>query len=272
MKIKDSFIDIFSDIIKDHYNNNYISRKVDEITYFKEIVYVLSSNSYWSRYRGPIKWKVLYNKHIEYIKNGFYDELYKRIMYKYIQNKGYSIFKIQSTDISFISNKYCSNLPRNKFYKSKKGLKISSINDINGIPLSLIVSKGSINDSKLLIDTYNEIIINPQTNKYKQSNRHKQYFLADKGYDTTEIRTFLNNKGYQTIIAYNKRNTKNNNKLKKLSNKEKKIYKKLIVVENYYSWIKQFPKLMFVFEKSMNNYKQLLYLATSILIFNRFLI
>lgn len=272
MKIQESFIDIFNDIIKGHYTVNYPSRKVDEITYFKEIVYVLTSNTYWSRYRGPIKWKVLHNKHIEYIKNGFYNELYKRIINQYIQKKGYSILKIQSTDTSFIPNKCCSKLPRNKYYKSKRGLKISSINDINGIPLSLIVSEGSKNDSKLLIDTYNEMTINPQTNKYKQSNRHKQYFLADKGYDTNEVRTFLNNKGYQTIIAYNKRNTKDNNKLKRLSNKEKKIYKKRIVVENYYSWIKQFPKLMFVFEKSINNYKQLLYLATSMLIFNRFLI
>ena len=138
--------------------------------------------------------------------------------------------------------------------------------------MSLIVTEGAVNDSQTLINTYNNMYIDPQTTKYKNSNKHKQHFLADKGYDTNEIRTFLGNKGYDVIIPYNKRNTKDLNKIKQLKIKQKHIYRNRMVIENYYSWIKQFPKLMFVFEKSMNNYQQILYLATSILIFNRFLV
>lgn len=270
MKIKESLINLFQEIISKHYTDNYPSRKVDEITYFKEILYVLRSHTYWSRYRGPINWKVLHNKHMEYIKRGFYDELFKLVIQRYIQSQGYYILKIQSTDTSFIPNKYCKKLPRNKFYKSKRGVKISSINDVNGIPLSLIVTEGSVNDSKVLMDTYNEMYTKPQANKYSKSNRHKQHFLADKGYDSAEIRTTLKNEGYDTIIAYNKRNTKDVSKLKKLTAKEKVIYKKRIKVENYYSWIKQYPKLMFVFTRNMKNFEQLLYLVNCILISNRF--
>lgn len=272
MKIEISFVKIFKDIIKDQYYDNYPSRKINEITYFKEIMHVITSHTYWSRYNGPINWKVLHNKHIEYVKKGFYDRLFRIVIEKYINLQSYYIFKFQSIDTSFIPNKFCNNLPRNKFYKSKKGLKISSINDSNGIPLSLIVTEGAVNDSQTLIDTYRNMYVNPQTIKYKNSNKHKQYFLADKGYDTNEIRTFLENEGYNVIIPHNKRNTKDPNKIKQLKLKQKYIYKNRIVIENYYSWIKQFPKLMFVFEKSMNNYQQLLYLATSMLIFNRFLV
>jgi transposase len=271
MKIQESFIDLFKHIIENKYNEHYPSRKVAEITYFEEIINVITSNTYWSRYKGKINWKVLHNKHIEYIKKGFYDELFRIITKKYIESNKYYIYKIQSTDTSFISNKCCSGLPRNKFYKSKRGVKISSINDINGIPLSLIVTEGSVNDAKILIDTFNNMHVDTHTNNYKHSNRHRQNFLADKGYDTVENRTLIENKGYKVIIAYNKRNTKEPTKLKKLTAKEKVIYKQRIVVENYYSWIKMFPKLMFVFEKSINNYQQILFLATCLLIFNRFL-
>jgi transposase len=271
MKIKDSFIDIFKEIIRGHYTDKYPSRKVKEITYFEEIMYVLNSHTYWNRYRGCINWKVLHNKHIEYVKKGFYDEMFKIVLNKYVKSKGYYIFKTLSTDTSFIANKYCSSLPRNKFYKSKRGIKISSINDVNGIPLSLITTNGSVNDAKIFAETYDNMRIDTHASNYKHSNKHKQYFLADKGYDTTDIRTFLGEKGYYPIIAYNRRNTRNHTKLKRLTEKEKVIYKKRIVVENYYSWVKQYPKLMFVFEKSITNYEKLLFLATSLIIFNRFL-
>ena len=106
MKIQVSFIQIFKDIIKDKYSDNYPSRKVDEITYFKEIMHVLISHTYWSRYNGPINWKVLHNKHIEYIKKGFYDQLFRRVIEKYINLQSYYIFKFQSIGTSFIPNKF----------------------------------------------------------------------------------------------------------------------------------------------------------------------
>lgn len=271
MKIQESFVDIFKEIIKDHYKDQYASRKRDEITYFREILYVITSLTYWNRYKGIINAKVLHNKHMEYMRKGFYDELFRRIINKYVVVNGYFIYKLQSTDTSFVSNKNCCGLPRNKYYKSKRGIKISSINDINGIPLSLLITEGSINDSKILIETINCAQIDTKPNNYKHSNKHKQYMLADKGYDTKELRQFLTEKGYTPIIGYNKRNIKDVNKLNKLTVAEKKKYKKRIVVENFYSWIKQVPKLMFVFEKSMTSYKQLLLVASSIFIFNRFL-
>ena len=38
---------------------------------------------------------------------------------------------------------------------------------------------------------------------------HKKYLLADAGYDSQVIRNTLIDNGYQPIITYNKRNTKN---------------------------------------------------------------
>ena len=69
--------------------------------------------------------------------------------------------------------------------------------------------------------------------------KKKSYFLGDKAYDTNNIRNLT--KDHKTIIDYNKRNTQIN--IKKLNTFEKKIYKKRIRIENFYSWLTRFPKM-----------------------------
>jgi hypothetical protein len=46
MILKESFVDIFQEVINDYYNDNYISRKAKEIEYFKEIVNIMYFNCY----------------------------------------------------------------------------------------------------------------------------------------------------------------------------------------------------------------------------------
>jgi len=50
------------------------------------------------------------------------------------------------------------------------------------------------------LDTYDKMKINTNADKYTKSNRHKQYFLADIGYDSNEIKKIMNIKGYTCII------------------------------------------------------------------------
>jgi transposase len=269
VKLKTSFLTIFSKIVNKFYDNKYHTRKHSEITYFSEILNLLYTCPYWNRYNGKISGKYLNKKHNEYIKNGIYNSLYSEVLKEYIRCKKHDIFKYISTDTSFIVNKYCTKLKRNKFYKSKKGLKVSAIVDAKGIPLSLIVENGNVNDSKIFNETYNELMISTNANKYKKSNRHKQYFLADKGYSTKNIESFLKQKGYEPIIAFNKRNIKDKTKIKKFTKLQNSIYKKRIVVENYFAWLKQYPKLTQVYESSMTGYLNLVYLVTSFIISNR---
>jgi len=62
-------------------------------------------------------------------------------------------------------------------------------------------------------------------------------------------RNTIAGKGYHPIILYNLRNTKNKKLIKKLTTKEKEIYRKRIIVENYFSWIKAYPKIDKIYEK-----------------------
>lgn len=271
MKFNISFIEIFQEILNEHYNDKYNSRKVKEIEYFKAILYVLQNHMCWSHYKGQINYRVLNNKHNEYIKKGFYDKLYELVLNKYLKKVGVSVFKYQSTDTSFIFNKHCKGLKRNKYYKSKRGIKISTINDANGIPLSIFCENGNEYDSNVFHNTYNKMLVNTHPEKYTKSNKHKQYFLADAGYDSSAIRESLSDKGYYVIIPQNKRNIKDEKKIIHMTIKEKEIYKKRIVVENYFSWIKNIPKLLCVMEKSINAFEKLVKIISSLIIWNRFL-
>jgi hypothetical protein len=59
--------------------------------------------------------------------------------------------------------------------------------------------------------------------------------------------------------------------IRKLNNKQKKIYKKRTIVENYHSWIKKFVKIKSLNEKKISSYRGLLLLGISIIINRRIL-
>lgn len=266
-----NFINEFNKIIKNNYSDNYISRKYAEITYFTEILYILNSQIYWNRYKGSIPYKTIYNKHLEYIKKGYYYELFTNILNKYVSRQTYFIFKFQSIDTSFIQNKLGKHLQRNKYYKNKKGIKITSIVDSNGIPFSLLINECNKYDSTLLIKSINNCIINTNPKKYTHSNKYKQYFMADSGFDSKKDIDYLKENGYIPLIKQNIRNIKNDKYIRNMTGHEEDKYKKRIVVENSYAWIKWVPKLIMMFEKKSEHYLQLLYIAYSKLIFNRFI-
>lgn len=248
----------------------HFNRKFTEYQYIENIINVLRSATYWRRYYGPINGRVLNNKHNFYVKSGLYNAFYKFILEKYYTKNKNSKWKYLSIDSTFIQNKFGVNkIGRNKFYKNKRGIKISSIVDSKGIPLSTFIDKGSINDAKLFQPTFMNILIKTNASKYINSNKHKQYFLADKGYDSKQIRTILKTNSYEPIIAQNRRNIKDPNKIKKFSLLKKKIYKKRIIVENYFAWITANPKLMRMYEKTIESYYGLVELANILLVSKR---
>jgi len=75
-------------------------------------------------------------------------------------------------------------------------------------------------------------IFNKQLDKLdiKLFNKKSTIFMADTGYDSIKLRKGLNDIFCKLIISFNKRNTKN--KIKTLTNEEKKLYKSRITIEN----------------------------------------
>ena len=89
---------------------------------------------------------------------------------------------------------------------------------------------------------------------------YSKYFIADKGYCSSKIRNLLIAKNILPIIPFNRRNTKDKNKINKLTKNEKNRYKKRIKIEHIFSNLKSNHKLENRYEKYIDNYKGLLYL------------
>jgi len=273
----DKFMNIYSKLLKNNNNDslilimesiiekmesgkNAIYRKNIKFStkeYICAIIEVLSNNISWRKYNGKIDGRVLNNKHNYYVKLGVYEELYKINLEKYL-DKNKKETKYLSIDSTYIPNKNGINCTgRNIFYKNKNGIKVTALVDNKGVPLKVDIEKGNHHDAFIAPKIINTMDKNKSNNKY---------VLADKGYDSEKIRTLLREKNYIPIIP--KRKTKRNIK-KSLKNKHKKIYKKRIIVENTFSWIKMFAKIDKLYEKTIKSYNGLLLLAISIIIFKK---
>lgn len=242
--------------------------KLDMI--ISELFYVLKSGVSWNDYRGPINNKTLYNHYNFFYKNHIFKHIYILLLNKYFKNNKTSKLKNQYIDTCFIKNiNGIDKIGRNKYYKNKNVSKLSIISDINGIPISILLKKGNKHDSQFIKEHIDKMLIITNTKKYKNHNRYKQNFMGDKGYDSKEKRTYLINKGYTLIIPYNKRNTKNPDKIKKLTKIEKKKYKKRIKIENVFCWITKNKKIATRNEKYAISYLNFVYMALIKIIIKR---
>lgn len=133
-------------------------------------------------------------------------------------------------------------------------MKLSLITNEKGIPLNIDLFKGNLNDINIFNTQLNEL-------NFKLIDKKSTIFMADAGYDSIKLRSKLNNIFYKLIIPFNKRNTKDKNKIKTLTNDEKKLYKSRITIENTFLKIKKNRRLEIVYEKKFKNFLSLIYLS-----------
>jgi hypothetical protein len=255
--------------------NSYYRRniKYTDLDFINGIIDIINNGTYWNRYKGTVPGKYLNKKHNEYCNMGVYDCLYRVILKVYFCKSKYNKLKYQTVDTTFIRNLYGSEmLQRNVQYKSKNGIKVSAIDDVNGVPIALAIGAGAKNDAKIAIEQINNTFIDTDTKRVCKSNKYKQNMYADAQYDSEEfIQTYQNN-GYKVTTDVNIRNTKDEDKLKILK-KRKKIYlktqNKRIVVERGFAWLHKYPKLNRFVEKTVKSFSGLLLLACSFIVSNK---
>ena len=161
------------------------------------------------------------------------------------------------TDTSFIySRNGGESVKYNKFFGRKKCCKLSLITDKYGVPFNISIYNGNINDSAILLDQLNsKNIIDIEENNGK-----KNYFFADSGYDSSKIRSKLKELNLIPIIPTNKRNTKDINKIIKLTKEEQKKYKKRIKIEHVFGKLKTERKILTRYDKNNNVFLNFIYL------------
>ena len=236
---------------KDNYNFTYSSQKYSLQFILAHILFIIKYSATW-RSLGIHIYNNIYKHYIKLNKINLFKNTYIKLLKKYLIKTKNKTLKSLYTDTTFIINKKgIDNKARNKYMKNKNCNKVSIITDNKFIPIDIQIFKGNLNDSNIL----QQQIINIDTNI-----NYSKYFIADKGYCSSKIRKLLIAKNILPIIPYNKRNTKDKNKINKLTKNEKIRYKKRIKIEHIFSNLKSNHKLENRYEKYIDNYEGLLYL------------
>lgn len=220
-----------------------------------DILYVLKTGISWRDLRSHIGWNTVYKRYIMLNNFGVFEICYTDLLKKYLKKGTNKKLKYILTDTSFVQNKKGQDMiGYNKFYKKKKGTKISLITDSNGIPISVKCYKGNKHDCKILDDQLNDKYI---TNiKYVKD----RYFLADLGYDSTFLRNKLKSMDYKSLILQKK--TVKNPLIKiSFTDEEKKIYNKRMAIERMFNLIKMNRRLSLRYDVKIQNFMGFIYLA-----------
>ena len=132
--------------------------------------------------------------------------------------------------------------------KSRGGAttKVHIAADANGNPIDFEITGGEVHDSQVA-----EILI-------KKSGQVGSKFIADKGYDSEEIREKVRKKEMTPIIPRRSNSTKDNPEF------DASLYKLRHLVENLFAKLKHFRSVATRFEKLARNFKAVLFLACSI--------
>lgn len=226
----------------------------------------------WRQFQGKIPGKYLNSLHLQFVRKGIYEKINGHLLELYLEKDRSLKLKYQSIDSSFIANKrgLTNTSPKfitnNRYNGRKNYLKISHLVDSKGVVLGSHIISGNRSDCKSVDDTIDNINVNVNTLKCSKNNKHKQYLLADSGYDTKEIHKNLISRGYTPIIKPNKRNTKDESKKRKLTVAQDKIYKKRTIVELSFAWTKSYAVINQNYEKTIPSYNGLLILCNSIIL------
>ncbi len=146
--------------------------------------------------------------------------------------------------------------------KKVKGIKISTLTDKNGLPLSIFISPANIHDSKLYLPTIDKVKLKlpvgtPIT--------RPKLVNADAAYDTKAIRDYNKKRGIKSNIPVNKRNRKKK-KIGRPIKLDKGIYKSRSAVERFFSWIEADKKILPRYERLEYSYLGLVTLSCALML------
>jgi putative transposase len=216
------------------------------------IIKVLKTGMQWKYLSlDNISYKTV-NKYFNFwSRNGIFSKSYYHLLsfLKHKKKKLKTTFLV--TDTTFIKNYLgVDNLGKNPTDRGRKANKLSIIINNQNIPLSLSLHKANIHDSRTLIHTIKNI-------KDLKKNNSSISLYADKAYD---------NNYCNQILKYYKLN---NCIIKKNNVPDKHKNKIRLSVEHFFSWIKQFRRIINRFEKKSHNYLQFVYLSIFLIVIKK---
>jgi transposase len=175
----------------------------------------------------------------------------------YIRHERLQSLKRLSLDGTFIPSYEFADTTAYAGKYRKTGVKLSTLVDANGIPLSFAFATGSTHDLNLAIET----MVQMPTEGYLVQRR---VLLADMAYDSFLFRLFLKDHGTEPYI------TRRRKTLVKLFFEDHypsdpQLAKKRFVVERFHAWMKSNRRLRIRYDYSLLSFKAFVYLSAIVL-------
>ena len=199
-------------------------------------------------------WKTIYNLFNKYVRCGIFKTCYEKILGHYVRQRrqvqGHSA-RYCATDTTFIKSIFGVDLVGpNPTDRGRNASKLSVIVDDIGVPFAAVPFRANQNDCTLLESTFANIIIN-----IKDADAAIDFF-GDKGYDSRRCNDFVKEQGFNSQIK--KRGTHNQNG----ENKRR-------IVENTFSWLDLYRRLILRYDKHINTYMEFTFFALCVIVYNK---
>ena len=269
MKLNISFINFFKNLVINNknigkfYDKKYTNTKYELDDIINGIFYILKTGISWRDSLYFINYNTLYYHYSRFVKYDIFKKIFLKLRKQNLLSNKSNIHLIDST---FILNKFGHNkIKRNKYFKNKNCNKISMITDINGLPLSILINTGNVHDLSFVEKHMKDMYIftkNKKNNDNNNNNNNNNYLLlADKTYESSKHREYINKFNYQFMIPKKKNMNRD-------YHFDKNIYKSRIIIENTFQKLKVFRRIMIRYDSLFKNYFSFVYFGCSLLIYN----
>lgn len=144
-------------------------------------------------------------------------------------------------------------------HHKRNGVKLSAVVDQEGLPLGIQLASGNVHDIPLALPTLDSIKVGKRT--------RPKLVLADKGYDSPQIRKGLRKRGIKANIPerqYQKRRKKG-----RPPKYDPELGKSRFVVERTNGWLKSFRRIHFRFDRTMVMFEAWVLLACIVICLRR---
>lgn len=247
------FKNLLFDILIEFYNSRTnIGRKnkYNLHTYIKYIFRVFFFGETWETLSCPnsIKPNTIKKKFYFWDDYGIFQLAYNIMFEKFCKKKKFKKLFIDST---CIQNFNCSSELVSYYHKikSKKQIKLSIISTTDNIPVSYVLSKPTVHDSKI-----EPIIKKLQKLPLKLANNAK--LVGDKGYIRRKKFYNVNNKKITLVTPKRKNQKTRNNK------KNKELLNERYTVEQTFSHIKRtYRRLQLIYDRNVNRFETFIIMA-----------
>jgi hypothetical protein len=249
---------------KHKYNNGNIKKYTAQIRFLNFFKFI-NNNCYWSRFNlnpitnkyetdsNSISGKYLHELFSFMVKFDFFLQLYSHLLGIYLKVTNYKTLANISIDSCFIRNMYGLNATKNPKNANKPGYKVHTLVDSNRVPISIIITNSNVHDSTAIKLLFKNLIIDKSIfNKYCNT------FLADSAYSNLVSIEFLTSIGLKILMSRNKQYTKNVPTIHIATIEELTLYKKRLIVENFFCNLLKVPCLCNFYEHKISSYQNLL--------------